>query len=192
MPLSKYTETYTTFSGADIVATFAGHTIATLSGITWNVTREKAPVYTLGSPNPRSFTRGKRGIAGTLIFTLFDRDVLLELIANEPDALYYTRTSNQLPTPDHRGVTPWEEQRLDVQAFKPYYADQIPPFDVTITFANEYGQMAVRELYGLEMLNEGSGVSLDDIVIEEAMTFVARELGPMRKETNRDFKPSET
>jgi hypothetical protein len=50
--IGRYTETYTTFSGADIVCTFDGVTIGTLSGITWSVTREKAPVYTMGSANP--------------------------------------------------------------------------------------------------------------------------------------------
>lgn len=53
------------------------------------------------------------------------------------------------------------------------------PFDVTITFANEYGQAAVRSIYGVELLNEGSGASMEDIVMEETMTFIARELGPM-------------
>ena len=30
--------------------------------------------YTMGSAEPRSFSRGKRGIAGTLVFVLFDHD----------------------------------------------------------------------------------------------------------------------
>jgi len=67
----------------------------------------------------------------------------------------------------------------DVQKKVPYYADQIPPFDITVTFVNEYGNAAVRSIYGVELLNEGSGASMDDIVIEETMTYVARELGPM-------------
>lgn len=54
----EYTKTYTTFSGADIVAVFNGTVIGTLAGITWSVTREKAPIFTMGSPNPRSFSRG--------------------------------------------------------------------------------------------------------------------------------------
>lgn len=186
-PLSRFTETYTTFSGADIVATFGGVTVGTLTGITWSVTREKAPVYTMGSANPRSFSRGKRGIAGSCIFNTFDKPALYGmLLAHVDDATtkYYTRSSNLLPgfgstSITHRGIVPVDEQTLDVQASFPFYADQIPPFDVTITFANEYGQAAVRNLYGVEILNEGSGASMDDIVIEETMTYVARELGPM-------------
>ena len=52
----KYGKTYTTFSGADLVATIGGVVVGALSAITWSVTREKAPVFTLGSPNPRSFS----------------------------------------------------------------------------------------------------------------------------------------
>ena len=34
----------------------------------------------MGSPDPRSFSRNKRGIAGTLIWVNFDRHALLELV----------------------------------------------------------------------------------------------------------------
>lgn len=197
--LSRFTETYTTFSGADIVATFGGTPIGSLSGVTWSVTREKAPVYTMGSPNPRSFSRGKRGIAGSMIFTVFDRPALYSMLdAHKDDESYryWTRTHNILPGAGgqgdlrHRGVVPVSEQTTNVRDGVPYYADQMPPFDVTITFANEYGQAAVRSVYGVEILNEGSGASMDDIVIEETMTFVARDLGPMIA-TDREFRTSE-
>jgi hypothetical protein len=198
-PFSRFTETYTTFSGADIVCSFAGQNIGALSGITWSVTREKAPIYTMGSPNPRSFSRGKRGIAGSLIFTVFDRPALYGMLQrnqHDSSAKFFTRTSNVLPgsgigsSPQHRGVIGYEDQSIEVGQYFPYYADQIPPFDVTITFANEYGQAAVRSIYGCEIMNEGSGASMDDIVIEETMTFVARELGPMCA-TNIQFTESE-
>jgi hypothetical protein len=187
--VNKYLNTYTTFSGADIVATFGGIEIGALSGITFSVTREKAPIYTMGSPNPRSFSRGKRGIAGSLIFTVFDRPALYTMLeknyANNKPMDFYTRAHNTLPgdtsslgrgIPGLQGGNNWTR---DVQKKVPYYADQIPPFDITITFVNEYGNAAVRSIYGVELLNEGSGASMDDIVIEETMTYVARELGPM-------------
>lgn len=206
--LSRFTETYTTFSGADIVCTFAGVTIASLSGITWSVTREKAPIYTMGSANPRSFSRGKRGIAGSLIFTTFDRPALYDMLYANKDndsAKYWTRTSNILPgfatsngTATHAGIVPVDPnpssqlagQSVSVKQAFPYYADQIPPFDVTLTFANEYGQTAVRSIYGCELLNEGSGASMDDIVIEETMTFICRDLGPMIATARGDFTTS--
>ena len=189
--INKYLNTYTTFSGADIVATFGGVEIGALSGITFSVTREKAPIYTMGSPNPRSFSRGKRGIAGSLIFTVFDRPALYTMLeknhANNKPMDFYTRAHNTLPGDANsmgRGIPGISAENRnnwtrDVQKKVPYYADQIPPFDITVTFVNEYGNAAVRSIYGVELLNEGSGASMDDIVIEETMTYVARELGPM-------------
>ncbi len=180
-----FTETYTTFSGSDIVCSFNNVVIGELAGITWSVTREKAPIYTMGSPNPRSFSRGKRGIAGSMIFTVFDRPALYNMLVgakSSGDVKYFTRSSNALPgfgIVSHRGITPVGDQTTDVKSYFPYFADQIPPFNVTVTFANEYGQAAKRSIYGCEIINEGSGASMDDIVLEETMTFVARDLGPM-------------
>jgi hypothetical protein len=198
--VNKYLNTYTTFSGADIVATFGGIEIGALSGITFSVTREKAPIYTMGSPNPRSFSRGKRGIAGSLIFTVFDRPALYTMLdANREKSIeqqFYTRSHNVLPNSElsggqNHGITAvgsdFSKDNIGVKKVTPYYADQIPPFDITITFVNEYGQSAVRSIYGVELLNEGSGASMDDIVIEETMTYVARELGPMYKIETKDL-----
>lgn len=63
------------------------------------------------------------------------------------------------------------------------YADEILPFDITITLANEYGQRAVIILYGVELLNEGSGYSIDTVTTEKAYTFIARRIGYMKKDT---------
>ena len=51
---------------------------------------------------------------------------------------------------------------------------------LTISFANEYGQKAVIVLYGVEILNEGSGFSIDNVTSEKACTFVARRVDYMR------------
>lgn len=59
---------------------------------------------------------------------------------------------------------------------RPHYSDEIPPFDVTISFANEYGTMSSLTIYGVEITNEGMGMSIDDITTEKACTFVARGL----------------
>lgn len=68
----------------------------------------------------------------------------------------------------------------EVQGFKepalPWYSDQALPFDVTIAAANEYGAAASAKLYGVEILNEGFGSSVDDSVLEMQATFVARSV----------------
>ncbi len=50
---------------------------AKATAISYSITREKAPVYTMGSPDVRAYSRNKRGIAGNLIWIDFDRHALL-------------------------------------------------------------------------------------------------------------------
>ena len=50
--------TMTSFSGADLVVTFANQVVGELQQISWAVQREKAPIFTLGSSDARSFSRG--------------------------------------------------------------------------------------------------------------------------------------
>ena len=63
-----------------------------------------------------------------------------------------------------------------VNKYTPHYADEILPFDITLTMANEYGNMSTMVIYGVEILNEGSGFSTDTVVTEKAYTYVARRI----------------
>jgi hypothetical protein len=181
---SNYTKTFTSYSGADIIATFNQVVVGELQAITYSVTREKGPIYVMGNPNPVSFSRGKRGIAGSLVFTVFDRNALHQL---KKDAKVYRQqlnTSGQLsPNPiqdvDQNAVTSAGIEAWN-RGSEIAYADEIPPFDITINFLNEYGQSSVMTIYGVEILNEGMGMSIDDITTEKACTFIARAIDDMK------------
>jgi hypothetical protein len=54
------------------------------------------------------------------------------------------------------------------------YMDQIMPFNITLIAQNEYGLSAWKAILGIELLNEGGGLSVDDITNEEQSTYVAR------------------
>ena len=84
------------------------------------------------------------------------------------------------------GQTPSDLVKEDV---KPKYADELLPFDITITFANEYGNKAVTVLYGVELLNEGTGYSIDSPTSEKAYTFVCRSIDAMKEidDNNKGF-----
>ena len=70
----------------------------------------------------------------------------------------------------------------EVSGFKelaaPWYSDQILPFDITLAGTNEVGAATCMKIFGVEILNEGSGVSIDDAVTEMQATFVARYVEP--------------
>ena len=67
-------------AGSDIRCQIGQFSFAEVQAVSYSVTREKAPIYTLGSADARSFSRNKRGIAGSLIWVNFDRHALLDLV----------------------------------------------------------------------------------------------------------------
>jgi len=71
---------FSSFSGTDMVCTIGEVVFGELQQIAFSIEREIAPIYTMGSPNLRAYSRGKRGITGTLIFQMFDRDSLLQAL----------------------------------------------------------------------------------------------------------------
>jgi hypothetical protein len=132
------------------------------------VTREKAPIYTLGSADVRSFSRNKRGIAGSLIWVNFDRHALLNLVrklggtfvANVDDihppfitdenvflsqnAIFNSTLVRDNGLDISATIDALSGQRLDtVSGFKEWahvwYSDQILPFDITLAGTNENG-----------------------------------------------------
>ena len=197
MSAESYMKTYSTFGGCDIVATFNGKVIGELQAITYSLTREKVPVYTMGSAEPRSFSRGKRGIAGNLVFVSFNRDALLSELGDKSISKY---KANDIGAGEFMSMEKWDEMMSDLASSgsiaaenravgdtrnlvndnaKARYADEVLPFDITISLANEYGNKAVTVIYGVEILNEGIGFSIDAPTSERAYTFVARSVDTM-------------
>jgi len=215
--ISEFVRSHNSFSGVDIKATFGNRTIAELQAISYSITREKAPIYTLGSADPRAFARGKRGIAGTLIFVMFDRpslitelggllfqsdrdDVFPAFRGSEDRTLQFalaSQSGRQPSTPVGGGIAvspSTTQQESSIASFvdedqipaRPWYTDQIPGFDITLAAANEYGALAVMKIFGVEILNEGYGISIDDIVSEQQMTYIARTVMPWQWVRPRD------
>jgi hypothetical protein len=180
------TQTFNSFSGVDITPIFQGKPIGEIQAISYSVNREKAPVYTMGKADPRSFARGKRGIAGSLIFIVFDKHALLERFK---DALFSADKDERglrneigagalFGTEDLFTATGAADNSFNQEAVNPWYADQIPPFDIVLAAANEYGAQCTMKIFGVELLNENSGVSIDDIVTEQQYTYIARSIIP--------------
>lgn len=119
------------------------------------------------------------------MFTIFDRDALKGI--KDGSTVYRSKfntsgnyTGQGLQGPHADALTTMDEniQRW-TEGARPHYSDEIPPFDITITFMNEYGQSSEMSIYGVELTNEGMGLSIDDITTEKASSFVARGLSDM-------------
>jgi hypothetical protein len=138
-------------------------TLATLQTISIQTHREKAPVRALGFADVKGFTRGPRTIAGSMIFTMFNEHALAGLIRA------MGKVSNR-----YEGSGGRREDNL-----KMLLSDQLPPVDITIVFANEYGSLSRGALYGVEFMNSGITLSIEDIITEDVVQFVARDFDPI-------------
>lgn len=128
-----------------------------------------------------------------MIFIVFDRDALLETLlmnlrdrnrstTDQTGALEIFNPAAEVgQNPPVYGIRDWNRVMsessnrhvaLDHNTIK--YLDQFPPFNITISMANEYGHSSTMRIYGVQIINEGSGMSIDDIVIEKACSFIAR------------------
>jgi len=158
--MKKYVSTNTSFSGCDIraIGNANGHlkVFAELQTLSYSIHREKMPVRTLGRAYPKGYTRGPRTIAGSLIFTIFDRQALWQLVQ-----MYRA------------------DKGLGAEQIKTPLVDQLPPFDITVTFDNEYGSHSYLRLYGIDIIDEGQSHSIDDMITENVMSYVARDIEVM-------------
>lgn len=199
--VTNYGKANNSFSGVDIKVVFAEQVIAETQAISYSITREKAPIYTMGASDPRSFSRGKRGIAGTAIFIVFDRHALVGALgAYSSNPLQFLSDIDDV-FPD--GSTIKEDTDLSTIVLDPtqsvalaesdltsvasdqelanaWYIDQMPAVDITLAAANEHGALAVMKIFGAEWMNEGCGVSIDDIVTEQQTSYAARSVLPWK------------
>lgn len=192
---------YTSFGGVDIRAIVDGEPIGTLQAISYAIQREKAPIYVMGRVDPLSFSRGKRGIAGTIITLMLDTHMIFrdafgkmkfladrdEIYPNPTDKKDVSGGGSESATgladlgpldPGFDAIATASDISNAYTVTGAWYVDQLPPFDVAIVAANEYGKAATMRIYGIEILNEGSGFSIDDMTIENQSTYVCRTVWP--------------
>lgn len=192
--------TVSTFAGVDIKMILGGQEIGTMQAMSYAIQREKAPLYVLGRVDPLAFSRGKRGIAGTAVALLIEQHMLFAALesaswfiadgneirpANGSASNSAAAGAENLERVDGNATidTPFAADNIssNYQVAQAWNMDQILPQDCVLVAQNEVGIAAQMRIFGMEFLNEGSGVSIDDRTIECQHTWIARTVLPWRK-----------
>ena len=185
--------TNSTYAGVDIKMILGGEQLGSAQAISYAVQREKAPLNVLGKVDPIAFSRGKRGIAGTLVALLLEEHLLHQafdatkwFVADNDEIRPNVNDLNNATTDDLLQEVNNSEFRADnlssnFTVAEAWMVDQLLPTDAVIVAGNEYGSAAQMRIFGIEFLNEGSGISVDDRTTETQHTFVARSLMPWRR-----------
>jgi hypothetical protein len=156
-PYASNTQTYTSFSGTDITAVIlmpnepAPLILGELQTISVSIHRENTPVRLVGHVSPRGFVKGPRTIAGSLIFTNFNQYAFYRL----------------------------QEMRMEIGRGLHPLSDMLPPFDIILSFQNESGAFAKMKILGVTIVDEGTTMSVDDLITESTYTYMARAFEPM-------------
>lgn len=159
MAEQMYTYTNESFSGCDMVATILlpkpgtskkqVYALGELQTISYSIHMDRQPVRAIGNINVKDYVMGPRTIAGSLVFAVFNKHFANKMMKDIGDST------------------------------NPGYAfliDEIPPFDIVISAANEYGLRSRMVIYGVRLVNEGQVMSVNDVYTENTYQFVATDL----------------
>ena len=172
--IQQYHYTNESFSGCDMVATIlmpnnnGGNTvyaIGELQTVSYSIHMDRRPVRNIGNINVKDYVMGPRTIAGSLVFAVFNKHFANKIASD---------ISKQ---------------------YKPGYAfliDELPPFDIVISMANEYGLRSKLVIYGVRLVNEGQVMSINDVYTENTYQFVATDLEYLNSETQYAGRSSGT
>lgn len=222
--MSETNSLYRTLSGCEIHAVFGNIRFGDIQMIKYTSSRQRAPVYTLGSPNARAMARGVRSINGALIFSHLSTRSIVDQMAESGAKVFLSNDemSNYVSDNNRKNkpITAVEKAALvartsggtlaqtgfigsatefdpfntgtdifDAKSFgqvtTPYLADQLPPFDITLVGVPEVAGQDIEDgkfqpqsliIRGVEFTSEASGTSIQDMVIEKQMAFIARSI----------------
>lgn len=153
----RYDNYTSSFSGSDCVVSLVFPdarpvTIGTATTITYSIYRQLAHVRTLGRISSKGYARGGVTYAGTIIFTVVNESFVEDI-----------------------------RSRIEyIGKFKKLRPDELPPFDIIMTFGNEFGQSSHIVIYGASFTDETKTISVEDIFSENVLTFLARDIQHMK------------
>lgn len=150
------------FSGADVnvvaVTPYNAISLDDLRVLSYSIHRAKTPVKVFGKRSPKGIARGYQLVAGTMVFLGTDKQPFYELLKTydmvmKLDAVEYNKTDYTFPLPQ-----------------------QIYPFDLVVTFANEYGHYADLKIYGVDIIDLGETTSVDELALETQIQYIAMDI----------------
>ena len=113
--------------------------IGSITTLSWSIYRNKKQVMVIGRISPSGVSKGIRVVAGTMVFTVINQHWMEELKKFIPN--------------------------LNVKM----KSDELPPFDLIIVSANEYGAAISTTIYGGSSTEEGGVVSVEDMFCENTV-----------------------
>ena len=146
-----------------------------LQTVSYQIHRDKQPVRALGHASPKGYTSGARLIAGSMICTVVREHPLVKVI-DILNAGFDPRSRYGLPSSNTSAGFANQFEVIPAAGI----TDQLPPLHLTVIAVNESGNSMALTLYGVEFVNDGAVMSIQDILTEDTLSFVAQDIDIMR------------
>jgi hypothetical protein len=144
----------------------------TLQTLSVQVHVDKQPVRALGHSYPKGYTRGAKLVAGSMIFTVIKEHPLIKVIDTVNSGREFQSILPNFPDKaPHNGYDMFPTSAT---------SDHLPPMHMTILGVNEAGNAVNLNLYGVEFINDGTVLSIQDLITETTISFVAQDIDIMR------------
>lgn len=167
MSEQRYSYPNESFSGCDMVATMlvqkpndAGkiiYSVGELQTISYSIHMDRKPIRSIGNINAKDYVMGPRTIAGSLVFAVFNKHFAKKIM---------------------------DEMQDNVESDYAFLMDELPPIDIVLSLANEYGLRSKIAIYGVRLVNEGQVMSVNDVYTENTYQFVATDIEYLTDDNN--------
>jgi len=202
--MSDYS-TYTSKSGTEIQAVFNNKKFGELQMVKFATQRDVANIHLMGHVDSVGTAKGKRASTGACIFTVFQKDALMDAIGTDKQVFltdhelvnygsegalmkFGIRAEGTVRSTRNSSLTEgnasegsiWKRESYG-RMVTPTMVDQIPPFDITLVGISEVtGHLSTMTIHGVQFNSDQGGTSIDDLVLERQLTFIARRITPWR------------
>ena len=162
------------FAGGDVkvmaVTTYKTFVMDDIRVLTYSIHRAKTPIKVFGRRTPKGFARGYTLVAGTIVTVANEKQPFFDLL----------KTYDEVMKLDSA-----EYKKGDYLFPKP---TELKPFDLVVTFQNEYGHFADLRILGVDIMDIGETTSIDELAIETQMQYVAQDIELRRGPDWRKWK----
>lgn len=166
--------------------------LSSLATISISVHEAKSPVRRLGERGVRGYTKGIRTIAGSMVFLVIEDHPLWRLIDGNSSGYSSTDWNRD----SDRSVSRTNQRKLSTM-IRPFnimlvYQTEIIK-DISLEHAKKFtsNEKAFLMIEKIDILNEGLVTSVNDMVTEVQMQFVAQDYYSLKKQKAESYLLSE-
>lgn len=161
--------------------------------LSWSVYRAKTPVTPLGESLVSGFGLGHKTVAGHIIKTLTYRDELSAIVQYYSQVSLEYKKANYIENLGSKYTISLDSKyEITQKNFDSLMKDDLVPFNIHAYSISEYtGHIIKDSIYGCTIINTGQVQSIENLITENTIAFVAKYMEQAQDVTNnRQSYPS--